>query len=422
MVNKIMFVDDEKGILQALRRFFLDEPYEILVSDSPLKALEMLENNEVAVVVSDQRMPVMEGTEFLEKVRERWPNTVRIILTAYADLEAAKGAINRGNVYRFINKPWDDVDLKTAVKNAIDLYTLESENRKLFALTKEQNDELRELNGSLEIKVEERTGEIKGLLDDIRRGFSQMIRAFTGLIELFDPALGGHSKRVAVLAMKIGEQARMETNELQLMEISALLHDIGLVGLPRSILEKDESVRSQFETALIRQHPGMGHATLAAVKGLKDVAEIVHAHHENFDGKGYPRGLQNKEIPLGARIIRVAEDFDCLINKDGMSRKMTIEHLKKGAGREYDPRVVSNLLVALNLFNPRTENAIAVSLDTLKPGMVLAQSIKTGRNRLLLAESTILKAIHIDRLLKFHDLDPIVDRIKVYKYEKKEGL
>ena len=177
MKKNIMFVDDSVGVLEALKWMFVDEPYRFFAFENPIEALRKMEEIEFAVVVADQRMPEMEGTIFLEKIKENWPDTVRIIITAHADLDIALDAINRGNVYRFIFKPWDERELKLAVKSAVNYYELRSENKRLNKLLKKQNDQLQELTHSLERKVEERTKEINHIKKKRRKLEMQLQQA-----------------------------------------------------------------------------------------------------------------------------------------------------------------------------------------------------------------------------------------------------
>ena len=146
MEDKILIVDDENSVLKALTWIFADEPYQVLAFKNPLEALEKMEDTEIAVVIADQRMPEMEGSVFLEKIKEKWPDTVRIIMTGYDDFQAAVNAINKGNVYRFINKPWDEIELKLSIKNAVHHYRLTRDNRRLSLLNEEQHEQLLELH------------------------------------------------------------------------------------------------------------------------------------------------------------------------------------------------------------------------------------------------------------------------------------
>jgi two-component system, probable response regulator PhcQ len=144
---KILLVDDEINVLSALKRALIEEPYEIHSATSGEQALEIMQTHAFKVVLSDERMIGMQGSEFLSLVRERYPDTVRILLTGHATLEAAVKAVNQGEIYRFFTKPWDDTEIKMAVRLAIEKYDLERENRRLLSTIKRQ---------SLEIKVLER--------------------------------------------------------------------------------------------------------------------------------------------------------------------------------------------------------------------------------------------------------------------------
>ncbi len=139
--SKILFVDDEENVIRSLQRLFIDEGYDIFAVTSAGKGLEILRDNEIAVIVSDQRMPQMSGAEFLEAARKIRPDSVRIILTGYADAQTAIDAINKGGAYRYIAKPWNDDDLILAVRGAVEQYRLIGENRRLVELTKKQNEE-----------------------------------------------------------------------------------------------------------------------------------------------------------------------------------------------------------------------------------------------------------------------------------------
>jgi two-component system NtrC family sensor kinase len=151
----ILCVDDERNVLRSLERLFLDDDYEILTATSAEEGLRILENNgPFHVVISDYRMPAMDGVEFLKEVYQRWPDTVRIVLSGYADTAAIVSAINEGRIYKFIPKPWDDNELRVTVANALERYALQKHNRELLAELSRANDEL-------ERKVQLRTTELE---------------------------------------------------------------------------------------------------------------------------------------------------------------------------------------------------------------------------------------------------------------------
>lgn len=145
MEDRILLVDDEPNILSAIRRVLVDEPYEVIAAENAETALVWLENNPVKVVVSDERMPGMGGAEFLGRVHETYPETVRILLTGHASIESAMKAVNSGEIYRFFTKPWNDLDLRMAIRSAVEKYDLEDENRRLLAVVRRQADELKSI-------------------------------------------------------------------------------------------------------------------------------------------------------------------------------------------------------------------------------------------------------------------------------------
>ncbi|MEW6328241.1 MAG: response regulator [Thermodesulfobacteriota bacterium] len=159
--NTILIVDDEANILQSLKRVFRREPYRVLTASSGPEGLEILGKEHVDLIISDQRMPEMSGTQFLARAKDLYPETIRIILSGYTDVDSITEAINVGNVYKFILKPWEDEAFKTTIRESFEMTRLQRENRKLTETIKKQNEELRYLNKNLEKEVGDRTVEIK---------------------------------------------------------------------------------------------------------------------------------------------------------------------------------------------------------------------------------------------------------------------
>ncbi|MFZ5993765.1 MAG: HD domain-containing phosphohydrolase [Thermodesulfobacteriota bacterium] len=410
----ILLVDDEENILSSLQRLLRRENYNVITNTSPAKALETLRHEAVSLIISDQRMPEMDGTEFLERAREIQPEAARIMLTGYADISAAMAAINQGQVYRFITKPWNDLDLKTTIKQAIDFYNLRQENQRLFELTVRQNAELKELNENLEKKVEERTQEINRLYKELQSSYFKTIRIFMDLMQMYDPALGGHAKRVAVLSRLLAEKCELQGEELDVVEAAGSLHDVGLIGIPREIIRKKGSERTAAEKALYEQHPALGYAILNSVPKLDQVSILVKSHHERFDGAGYPDRLKKEEIPLGARIIAVANVYDHLSARRDISREDVLHRLRKLAG-ELDPSVVSAAIEVFSAIKKEDRGEVAVTLEDLRPDMILARELKTHSGRLLMPKDAVLKEAYLEKIRKFHEIDPIVGWIYVYR-------
>ncbi|MBE2260933.1 MAG: response regulator, partial [Rhodobacteraceae bacterium] len=233
----LLLVDDEPSILSALRRLFRPCGYRILTAEGGAAGLDLLARENVDLVISDMRMPEMDGAQFLERVRAEWPRAVRILLTGYADMTATVNAINKGEIYRYIAKPWDDHDIVLIVRDALERQQLQGENSRLLALTQSQNDELKALNSDLEARVRARTAEIEqvnGFLnianDTLKQSFLVSIKIFSTLLELRDGSVGGHARRVADLARKLAIKLKLDAKTQQNIFIAGLLHDIGKIG------------------------------------------------------------------------------------------------------------------------------------------------------------------------------------------------
>jgi two-component system, NtrC family, sensor kinase len=201
---RILFVDDEKNVLRAIERLFLDEGYEILTATSGSDGLDILGRvSPLQIVISDYRMPGMNGVEFLREVRERWPETVRIVLSGYADTVAVVAAINEGQIYKFIPKPWNDDELKVTISNAVDRYFLYKRNIQLTDELRRSNEELGSLNERLDELVEKRVAKLIGI---------DNIQAFTrNVLDLLPVAVVGmDGKGALVMCNRRGNEMLFE--------------------------------------------------------------------------------------------------------------------------------------------------------------------------------------------------------------------
>lgn len=417
--HKLLFVDDEKGILDALERLFLDEDYHIETATSGREALKKMGNNDFSLIISDQRMPEMTGAEFLEKAKERSPETIRIMLTGHSDIKDAASAINQGEIYKYINKPWDDDELRLIVKQAIKQYDLILENRELHRMLKERNEELKNANKGLEQKVQERTREINEKSKELENNFITSIRVFTSLISHYDSFLGDHCKRVSILSRKLAEHMKLPDAQVLDLEITGLLHDIGAIGLPKRIISRDSSELNKTELAQLERHPVLGQESITVIKKLDQVGVIIRHHHERYDGEGYPDGLKRDGIPLEARILAVTDSYDLKANARSYfqeaSNQLAVNYLKKNRGSYFDPEIVNAFLDLLEVITVTNSNEVALPLSNLKKDMKLSRDLLTKSKRLLMEREFILREIDLERIHNFHKMDPIVDKIYVYK-------
>lgn len=402
---KVLFVDDEPGIVRACYRVLRNTGVEVLTTVSAFEAVRLAETHEFAVVVSDQRMPEMEGVQLLEKIRELQPDSIRIILTGYADITAAVDAINRGAVYRFLNKPWDDEQLRSTIRLAVEQYQLLHENRRLLALTARQNEELRQLNESLEHRVVERTREVTELSERQEATLKGSLKILTQLMEVNSSTIGHHSRRVADLAVQIGEQMQLSRDEIRQLEVAALLHDVGKLMLPGHLVRKDRSRLTREERTILQQHAIRGEAIIHAIPFLDDAASYVRHHHEQVNGSGYPDQLRGQAIPLGARIIAVADAWDKQLNDRStfhtQSAPEVLSWIRSHVNEAFDSSVVRALEAVFregDVDDTVVEDIIEVNLADLRPGMILATDIRSDAGALLLPADAKLTAEGIRRL------------------------
>jgi putative nucleotidyltransferase with HDIG domain len=406
----LLLVDDEPGILSSLRRLLRPAGYHILTAESGKMGLEILAQDAVDLVISDMRMPEMDGATFLEQVRLRWPATTRILLTGYADVGSTIDAINRGEIYRYIAKPWDDNDLTLIVRDALERRRLSSENSRLLNLTQAQNEELKDLNNSLEDKVRQRTAEIEQINsflnlanDKLKQNFLVSIKVFSGLMELRGGVMSGHSRRVAELARKLASKLGLPSRDLQDIFFAGLLHDIGKIGFSDALLSRPVSRMNGEELGQYRKHVIAGESALMPFDELQDVAKIVRSHHERYDGQGFPDSLEGAAIPLGARILSLVNDYDGLQIGTLSEKKLNSDEAKilllQARGKRYDPQVVDAFIALLDSMGHEIVNEKLVSYPDLKVGMVLARDLLSREGVLLLSvdftlDVALIKQIH----------------------------
>ena len=395
-VATLLIVDDEPGILSSLRRLLRPAGYKIHTAESGQAGLLVLEHEMVDLVISDMRMPEMDGARFLEQVRARWPGTTRILLTGYADVNSTIEAINRGEIFRYIAKPWDDNDLMLVVRDALERRRLQNENARLLVLTQAQNDELKDLNANLEDKVRQRTAEIEQINsflnqanDKLKQNFLVSIKMFTGLMELRGGAMAGHSRRVADLSRKLAAQLGIEAKEQQDIFFAALLHDVGKIGFPDALLSRPVSRMTGDDLGVYRKHAVAGESALMPLDELKEVAKTIRSHHERFDGQGFPDGLEGENIGIGARILSVVNDYDGLQIGTLAERRMTTDEAKamilQSRGKRYDPQVADAFVQLLGGLAHEIVHERAVSHADLKVGMVLSRDLLSRDGIMLLS-------------------------------------
>jgi response regulator RpfG family c-di-GMP phosphodiesterase len=408
----LLCVDDEPNILAALRRLFRSSGYRVLTAGSGAEGLAVLEREVVDLVISDMRMPEMDGARFLAQVRQRWPDSTRLLLTGYADIQSILDAINDGEIYRYITKPWDDTDIQLIVRHALERRALEQDKRRLEALTQRQNEELRTLNQSLEAKVEARTRQLRVLHeaavaanDKLKSNFTTTIRVFSHIIELRAHNRPGHTRLIADLARKIALKLKLDARQVQDIFIAALLHEIGKIGFSDELLATPLTLLHGEALGRFRKHPQRAEELLMPLEDLRGSAAILHAQLERFDGNGFPAGLAGLAIPIGARVLALAADYVNLQQGAMVQRHLRPEEAHQlildASGKRYDPQVVQAFCAVLALRQEDATGAVKILSGELAPDMTLARDLISREGLLLLPADHVLDAQMIQQVQEY---------------------
>ena len=429
----ILCVDDEPSILSALRRLFRPAGYQVLLAQSAAAALELLQQQAVDLVISDMRMPEMDGAQFLHQVRQRWPQPMRLLLTGYADISAIVEAVNQGEIYRYITKPWDDGELLQIVREALQHGGLQREQQRLLSLLAQQNTALRLTHVRLEDLVIQRSTELTAANESLRHAnerlkarFITSIKVFSSLVELRSGHLAGHARRVADLsrrlALKLGQDAKLA----QEIMVAALLHNIGKVGLSDELLMTPPAHMSTSQLARYQTHPARAKQLLMPLPDLQNAATMIGAQLECFDGSGVPRQLCADEIPLGARIIAIASDYDTLQTSAAASQgphtHSAHTQLLQSSGKRHDPALVQTLLALVDSAtgaSPSTDAAEPVLEQALRSGqlqvgMVLSRDLITPSGMQMLCADHVLDQPMIQKIIDFEKAASLRLTLHVY--------
>lgn len=307
-METVLFVDDEKSVLNSVERLFYDIDIRVIRAENARTALDIIKNENVAVVVSDNQMPGMTGIDILSYIKEISPDTIKILMTAYADLETAVEAINSGEVFRFIIKPWQNDSLIQAVQEALQQYRI---------------------------------------IHSLKSSDEHTLLSLAEAVELKDGYTRVHCEKVAEYSLMIASEIHVGDDIMKAVRHGSWLHDCGKIGVPEHILNKNGPL-DHDEYEIIKNHPKWG-ADVARQAVMSDsVINIIHFHHERFDGSGYPSGLKADEIPFEVRIVTVADVYDALTSdrpyRDKYSIDKATEIMRIMRGTAFDPDILDLFL------------------------------------------------------------------------------
>lgn len=413
--STILIVDDEPVVLNALKFTLEREGFHVVACTSPLKALAILHEREFSVIISDQRMPEMMGLDFLVESRRLRPHTSRILITAVLALPTIVDAINKGEIFRFVAKPWLREELVATVRNAVQRHELVTQNEQLLAESQRLNAQLREANTTLKAKVDElekQRQQLDHANRDLAASYENSLELCRRILTTYDPILGGQAKALVEFATQMASSDTFSDKERHALRTAAWLCDLGLIGVPREMLRAFRSKSDQLterERSMLHNHPIYGQTLAAFVDNRPEVAEVIRAHHERYDGRGYPDGLAGDAIPWAARCLAVAVGFV----ESGLSKSAAIDAILAKSGSDYDPEAVRLFLKVSNLVQ-LPKQVREIMLHELEPGMVLANGIYSPHGLLLIGEGQSLNPGTIAKIRSHNQVTPINQRLLVY--------
>ncbi len=324
---RILIVDDEVEITEILADL-LSQDYECTRAGSAEEALSRLQESVFQLVISDITMPGMSGLDMIPHVKELSPDTVVVMISGMQTVESAIGALRVG-AFDYLMKPFDLRQVEAVVKRAL-------EHHDLVVAKQRYENHLEEL-------VEQRTAELDRALNSLEAAYRSTLKALTAALETRDSETHGHSERVVSYSLRLGREYGLSSEEMKALEFGSLLHDIGKIGVPDSILRKPAKLTEE-EWVRMREHPLHGQQILRGIEFLQGASRVVAQHHEKWDGTGYPLGLRSEDIDICARIFAVADAFDAItsdrVYRRGKPYEAASQELDDWAGRQFDPKVV----------------------------------------------------------------------------------
>jgi response regulator RpfG family c-di-GMP phosphodiesterase len=409
----VLLVDDEENILRALQRLLMDEEFEVLTATSGEEGLAQLREAEnVGLIISDQRMPGMNGAEFLSRSRELAPDAMRILLTGYSDISATIEAINIGGAYHYISKPWDDAELVGTVRDAVDQYARAAEKRRLNEIIKQQKQEMEAWNASLKKRLLQTTSTIREQSQalksiDARNPVAVINQAFDNFFEVMGDRDAIHARTVSTLVTDVARKMGLDAETTARFRLAALLHDAGKFGSRSAGWNKKVDEMSESQLDEYHHHPLRGEEMFAQVEELKEVLPLIRGHHEAFNGNGFPDGLKGEEIPLGARLIAIA---DLIENSAWSVAKHRADYALMTArfhsGTFLDPQLVGKFQGIANIvyFEGKKSGAVSeleIGPHDLIPGMRISRDVESGAGVLLMQSGKVLDAAGV-ALIRSH--------------------
>jgi response regulator RpfG family c-di-GMP phosphodiesterase len=383
----ILVADNSSEVRELLKKSLTNWNHAVFFLENGEEVGEKVSSFPVDMVICDCELPEMDGMTLCRKIKDAAADGyVHFIVTAAREAKDKMDRCLEEGADDHITKPIMLDALKARVKTGARIVQLERESA---------NRE-----------------------EDIKKNYIQTISMFNSLIEVYDEDLGGHCRRVGRLCLDLARRhPDISEGDYSVVEGAGLLHDIGMIGLPNEILSKKRTERNDDERQHYLTHPARGEIILNEIEFLKPIAKIVRAHHEQFNGRGFPDGLSGDDIPVLAMIVSAASIYDNFIHRGKVPREDMASNLQRMRGYQLEPFIL-DLLLEINLENIQEEAGMdfrGISLGDLKAGMLLAEDIRMKTGALAMPSETELTDYGIEKLKRYRKLECITDTVYVYK-------
>ena len=399
---KILCVDDEPSILMSLKRVFRQKNYSITLANSGAEALEILNKENFDLIISDLRMPEMDGATFLSHAAKCVPNTRRVLLTGFSEQEATVRAINDGKINQYVTKPWDNNALREVIDSELEKKRLKDESMSMTEALEQENDQLYEQVATTNHELDETVTFLDMAKEQLQQSCYASIKTFANLINM----------RIGITPQtmeRITEDVSELCDKLGITDHSDLQHvvmlcQLGKIGFSDQLLQTPPDKRTPEQQDEYQRYPELGEAALLPMAGLSHIGRIIRHQNENFDGSGVPDAIIGKDIPLTARILRVVVDYHMMMTQNGFDVAQARDYLTVNIHRLYDPGVVQKFLKHLKEKQPdqlRGLQDYALSVKSLKPYMVVTADLFAENDMLLITKDTVLSQCMIDRLAHY---------------------
>jgi response regulator RpfG family c-di-GMP phosphodiesterase len=417
---KVLLVDDEESILNSLRRLLRGQPYEVLLATSGAQALEIMRQQSIDLVMSDARMPNMDGATLLAHIQQRYPDTIRIMLTGYADPSAIIKAINEGQIHRYISKPWHDEEMLLTLRQSLAYQHSERERLRLVQETWDQNEKLKLLNATLEKHVASRTAELQQTADMLDLAYEELKHSYVTGTEVFSllanlrlPPAKQTNRQIIELVRVYCKLHGVDEGTSRDLTMAAALYNIGKLSWTDSMITAPADLLHHSDRERYRGYPKQSESLLMTLEPMKDAARLILHHQERWDGSGFPDRLRGEAIPFGSRLLKLAVDFielqRGLILERQMNSDEALVYIRSYAGRLYDPELVEDFIQVcaaylsdISLVDPSIK---VLTTRELVAGMILARNLNADNGMLLLNAGKVLNGPLVEKLIAFEAME-----------------